>query len=1328
MAITRNSVALAANGFTARVIATWNPQLPRSPRVLVPVQLDALVIRSASDAKWANCRLSRPPGGSNDKNRRDLLPAPFTYLDSSRPPGIYLHWALPDALTHGTGAGSSGTFPAIPDRWLVLRISQGASSRRAVQGWVLKAGDSGGDPTPANPYPTPLPIDLDSWSETTIPPVPDNPLTAFGHGDPAWAAYYDNTAGRLGYYDDMKGVTGPVAYCVCGWYSNPAMDPLGGQVQSLTDFDARMKSLAWELAQGEFDESQSTTRSYSKNATMLGLDNREAAASGTYAFLNANFAQNAAQKPNVYQPGMPAPGAVAGSSGIAIDGGGPIQGADGAYTSDGSWWPQLSLYHGSVIGIGWPTIGWPGNENGLLSGEAGGPPAAAAVKVAVAETIPEGLATLAASIDGSPDEARVLEAFALGALPELDLPDGRARVDARLHASAFLGRDGGSKTESVWQPAMPPGTPPLAQNVSPDSSGIFPPSSSASGATTGSPFRKTGVSTPRGQTVVEVNFTPQKAREESVFAGGGLIDVVGVTGRSTPPPQVPGHFANVNRSLPRLFQPADPVLLVQGGRLSYKHGGDGRFSPDGSLICRLSGFEVTELSCNALTGQPNRPSIAADDVLERGIENGSVPPDCEDLLRETVLLDPGSAASAASVAVSNLAIPAGEQAIAQQTVSQRFMVEQTAWMAVRDPRTDHSPLLTRSGLAGALPSPLAVNLPARPWTPLHLDWQVSFYNSKPPMQGWFLDEVDYLASSAALPAAEDAGTRLSGRVLLTGGAARALAQTVRNALTQAASAGGATSLPPNMNIRHYSEYASNLAAKYAAVAVDAQSTAAAAQQSAGGVPSIDRSPLADIAGTLESMDVLVGALDGFHTMLRGGLEGDGKTTQPSGSAGPTPFVPFRAGVMKIERLRLVDCFGQFVDLAGSSDTSFVDPAQLIEGESMRIDAQPGAISLPPRFTSPARLWLRFSDAAGSGQDATPDITPVCGYLMPNHLDGALEFFDVQGGNLGFVRPDDVSGAIVWEIAPGVPSTVGQNPGQIIQNSYLASIAQALLDWGAADASGGEGETALSALLRTLDSTLWSVDPFAHTGDEHVSLLVGHPVAVMRARVRLEVQEPVTPDLINQLAVSLRLGALAHWQDGLLGYFINDDHTRLYCADGAVAQFAREVGPGRGFLQQINLVPAFFTQFSEDLQNNGNGGSPVAHPYVNTDGKVAIQPNQDFNLTLLLEPHAVVHATSGLQPRKEVGMRREWVQAALARLSPTFRFGPVLVDPKRIRMPLAKEIKGTWSWDHRQDVTTWADDTVTNSTADPVLPPDPSVGTEGWLRLTPPPTTGTGSGS
>jgi hypothetical protein len=418
----------------------------------------------------------------------------------------------------------------------------------------------------------------------------------------------------------------------------------------------------------------------------------------------------------------------------------------------------------------------------------------------------------------------------------------------------------------------------------------------------------------------------------------------------------------------------------------------------------------------------------------------------------------------------------------------------------------------------------------------------------------------------------------------------------------------------------------------------------------------------------------------------------------------------------------VDCFGQFVDLGGSSDTNLADPNQWLKSEPVHVVGREDLAAMPPRFTSPARLWFRFRDASGADQDATDAISPVAGYLLPNHLDGALEFFDDSGANLGVVRPDPAAG-VVWEEAPGQPSTLGKSPGRAISNSYLGGVAQGLVDWGVADATPGapQDEDALSALLRILDSTLWSIDPFGHVGDEHMSLLVGHPIAVLRAQLRLDVKEPVTPDVVNQTSIPVRIGALVHWQDGLMGYFVNDDYRTLYCADAAVAGFARQIGPGVGFLRQIDQVPDYYQNFSNDLGANvTKGNTPVTHPYVDSSGVLLIQANQTVNLTLLVEPHSVVHATSGLTPRKEIGIRRNWVSDALAQLSPTFRFGPLLVDPKRIRMPVSGDIQGVWSWDHRTDVSTWTEDSVVNSTGDASIPPDPSKGQEGWLRIVPKP--------
>ncbi|HTJ28908.1 MAG TPA: hypothetical protein VL346_00310, partial [Acidobacteriaceae bacterium] len=659
-------------------------------------------------------------------------------------------------------------------------------------------------------------------------------------------------------------------------------------------------------------------------------------------------------------------------------------------------------------------------------------------------------------------------------------------------------------------------------------------------------------------------------------------------------------------------------------------------------------------------------------------------------------------------------------------------------------------LLANSGFVGVLPSAVAVTMPRQPWAPIHLDWEVEYIPSTNGVDDWTLDENDFTPVMSNLPSLDPASATtsqnvtLKGRAHLTAGVADTVAAAVRQSLTQAALSGGSGSIDPGKREMFLSTYAQQIMTTVQKISLEFKAPVASTggTSSGDGVSAIDRSELDDIASALENMDVLCGALDAFHQQLRGGLMGDGATVPAAGQGAPNPFFPMRAGFMKVVRLRLVDCFGQTLDLAGSGDQSAATPQLVNASIPMEMDGKPNLQMLPPRFTSPSRLWLRFSDASGASNtdgtavQANTSVSPICGFVLPNHLDGALEFFDASGKNEGVLRPDAAAG-IVWEDAPGLPSTVGQTPERAIASQFSAGIARGLLDWGTADAElNGGREDALSAFLRIIDSTLWSVDPFGHHGDEHLSLLIGHPVAVVRASVRLEVQEPVTLDVVNKIALPLRLGALKHWQDGLLGYFINDDYRTFYCSDASVAGFAREVGPGQGFLQQINAVDNYYQQFADDLGSDvtsgtsdappAQGRAPVTHPYVNDSGVMTVRPNQEIRLTLLVEPQALVHGTAGLLPRKDIGFRRSWIATGLANISPTFRFGPVLADPKTIKMPIAVESFGSWSWDHRTSITAWGEDPVVNATQDAILPIDPVSATEGWLRLAPNPATDSGT--
>ena len=55
---------------------------------------------------------------------------------------------------------------------------------------------------------------------------------------------------------------------------------------------------------------------------------------------------------------------------------------------------------------------------------------------------------------------------------------------------------------------------------------------------------------------------------------------------------------------------------------------------------------------------------------------------------------------------------------------------------------------------------------------------------------------------------------------------------------------------------------------------------------------------------------------------------------------------------------------------------------------------------------------------------------------------------------------------------------------------------------------------------------------------------------------------------------------------------------------------------------------------------------------------------------------------------------------------------------RIAGGIDPRLNGSWSWDHRTDITTWADDPVTHATQEATMADDAPIASEGWLKLNP----------
>jgi len=123
-------------------IRNWDRQLLRKPRVLVPIDVQALYAPEDSSEQFVRLPFATT---TPDGQEPEPMPEPFD-PGTRRPAGVHLHWAMPDSLLNGTlddqipGSDNRLSLPALPDRWVVLRqtIARGAN-RATVTGWVIDA-------------------------------------------------------------------------------------------------------------------------------------------------------------------------------------------------------------------------------------------------------------------------------------------------------------------------------------------------------------------------------------------------------------------------------------------------------------------------------------------------------------------------------------------------------------------------------------------------------------------------------------------------------------------------------------------------------------------------------------------------------------------------------------------------------------------------------------------------------------------------------------------------------------------------------------------------------------------------------------------------------------------------------------------------------------------------------------------------------------------------------------------------------------------------------------------------------------------------------------
>jgi hypothetical protein len=417
-----------------------------------------------------------------------------------------------------------------------------------------------------------------------------------------------------------------------------------------------------------------------------------------------------------------------------------------------------------------------------------------------------------------------------------------------------------------------------------------------------------------------------------------------------------------------------------------------------------------------------------------------------------------------------------------------------------------------------------------------------------------------------------------------------------------------------------------------------------------------------------------------------------------------PFCPLRVGNLQVTGLTVIDAFGQTFDLplgkveaAGFTQSGRMAPALAPSA------ARPPLLSLPPRFCRPVRLEF-------TGVTTTP--TAVCGWVVRNHLDQNVVLYASNGRPEGILqkrfKSTTTTSLYYWVPIPGSAVTDAKENG--VGDEYLKDFAKFVLGL---DASQGEAFDTL------LDQAVVSTGQRQPEDNPAVSVLVGRPLALVRAELGFELdglpafdQEKSWKTLqdgptaagrilsasnppwnekdvaetgnVQSVSVPVRLGDDRSAGDGLIGFF-----------KGAPASSPRP----------------FYSTWGMGFSGSFNPGK------LDSKQDLELSLLSRTEVTLLMDPQARVHATSGVLPRAFLQLPAAELAAARQVREVFFQTAPVLGTGEMPQIPRPSDDYGEWSWAYRTNVTGWNEDPTLASASDRAgsAPGWPTL-TEGWLKL------------
>lgn len=741
----------------------------------------------------------------------------------------------------------------------------------------------------------------------------------------------------------------------------------------------------------------------------------------------------------------------------------------------------------------------------------------------------------------------------------------------------------------------------------------------------------------------------------------------------------------------RYFMPGEPVLLFAGAGMenTYNQGRDMGLTEDGKQLCRMSDQIVRQFQVNIEKYQLQE-TISLE-FLSSYIAKGSLlPPVIKKLIQETMLLSTDWAGVITAYILKRHGRPVMDSMFEQVKEAVRQM-QQAPYQALLF-QENVQKWAGELDFQGIFPSKAAFQYYVPPWNPLYMEWGMDYTPDSDTMDGnkdrlakWQLGDLDYQLKGKIGYYRKSGGYR--GRMMITPHFMDALGEVIQKYVEQLEE----QKLPVGKELYELKEKS---------MEIDMMS------QRLNGFHEyflMERIALQLPLECLWEQDKdMEQVFSGFSQKQK---EKCFENVENHVFANPYMegiFSPIRAGYGIITRLRLVDTFGRVKSICDESNYELQARAMACSENLREGNKDDKRIIFPPRIMQPVKIGARFLSFRDKGIETNEALctSPIIGWFVPNYMDGSLMVLNEEGRPLGsFITTKDRQGNcdVLWMNVPGDREKV-EDKRYTLPKAAAGELLTCLREFHAAMKERvKEDSKALYDFVNYLCNEICGMNKSGGQWKKDLLHFTGKPLALVQISLALETkQKRARPQT---------------WKVGA-------EHTQKQDTAPWDMKFPVRLGQGRkqgdglaGFFKQgEKTYHQFYTYDYDRIQ---------ADSFIVQNNEITLScldPEEQNQYTLLMDPTLPVHIISGILPIKEIQLSSQLVSASLGKLKQEIPVCPLLTGMDQIRLPFQQLPERTWSW-VRVKKDCYIEEELEKQPSETAFEtPYPVKLTEGWLKL------------